>query len=247
MIIDLVTIFPAILDGPFRESMIRRAVEKGLVNINLIDLRSYTEDRHKQVDDSPYGGGFGMVMKPEPIFNAVEDLKGKTGSMQTRVILLTPQGRCYNQQLARELSSLEHIILICGRYEGVDERVITGLVDDEISIGDFILTGGELAAAVVVDSIVRLLPGLLAEEAAAEESFTEQLLEYPHYTRPHVYRDMEVPPVLVSGNHGEIARWRREQSVERTYLKRPDLLEGAELTPDDKSCLEKLKKQNPGI
>jgi tRNA (guanine37-N1)-methyltransferase len=247
MIIDLVTIFPAILDGPFRESMIKRAVEKGLVNINLIDLRSYTEDRHKQVDDSPYGGGFGMVMKPEPIFNAVEDLKRKTQALKTRVILLTPQGRPYNQQLARELSVLEHIILICGRYEGVDERVRTGLVDDEISIGDYILTGGELAAAVVVDSVVRLLPGLLAEKAAAEESFTEQLLEYPHYTRPHIFRDMEVPPVLISGNHGEIARWRREKSVERTYLNRPDLLAKADLTPDDKRCLEKLKKQDHGI
>lgn len=242
MIIDLVTIFPAILDGPFRESMIKRAVEKGLVNINLIDLRCYTEDRHKQVDDSPYGGGFGMVMKPEPIYNAVEDLKRNTKALKTRVILLTPQGRPYNQQLARELSALEHIILICGRYEGVDERVRTGLVDDEISIGDYILTGGELAAAVVVDSVVRLLPGLLAEKAADEESFTEQLLEYPHYTRPHVFRGMEVPPVLISGNHGEIARWRREQSIERTYIKRPDLLAEADLTPDDQRCLEKLKK-----
>jgi tRNA (guanine37-N1)-methyltransferase len=247
MIIDLVTIFPSILDGPFRESMIKRAVEKGLVNINLIDLRSYTEDRHKQVDDSPYGGGFGMVMKPEPIFKAVEDLKEKTGAVQTKVILLTPQGCRYNQKLARELSELEHIILICGRYEGVDERVRTGLVDDEISIGDFILTGGELAAAVIVDSVVRLVPGLLAEEAAAEESFTEQLLEYPHYTRPQVFRNMEVPPVLISGNHGDIARWRREQSLERTFLKRPDLLEGAELAPEDRRYLDKMKKHNPGI
>lgn len=243
MIIDLVTIFPGILDGPFRESMIKRAVDQNLVEINLVDLRFYTEDRHRQVDDTPYGGGCGMVMKPEPIFKAVEDLKSKTGNLSTRVILLAPQGRSYNQQIARELAGEKHLIMICGRYEGIDERVRTALVDDEISIGDFVLTGGELAAAVVVDSVVRLLPGFLAEEASTEESFTEPLLEYPHYTRPRVFRGMEVPPVLVSGNHKEIARWRREQSLEITYRRRPDLLGKATLPEEDRNYLEKIKKQ----
>jgi len=243
MKIDLVTIFPGILDGPFRESMIKRAVDKGLVEINLIDLRSYARDRHRQVDDTPYGGGFGMILKPEPLFEAVEDLKNKSGKESSRVIFMTPQGRRFNQDIARKLAKDKHLIVICGRYEGVDERVRIAMVDEEISIGDFVLTGGELAAAVVVDALVRLLPGFIAEEAAANESFTESLLEHPHYTRPPVFRDMEVPPVLLSGNHGEIDRWRRQQSLKRTYERRPDLLEKAELLPEDKSYLEVLKKQ----
>ncbi len=243
MKIDLVTIFPGILEGPFRESMIKRAVDKGLVEINLVDLRSYTHDRHRQVDDTPYGGGYGMILKPEPLFEAVEDLKNKSGFEKSRVILLTPQGRSFNQDFAQQLVDEKHLILICGRYEGVDERVRAALVDDELSIGDFVLTGGELAAAVVVDAVVRLLPGFLAEEAAANESFTGSLLEHPHYTRPPVFREMEVPSVLLSGNHGEIARWRRQQSLRRTYERRPDLLERAELLPEDRSYLEAIKKQ----
>lgn len=243
MKIDLVTIFPGILDGPFRESMIKRAVEQNLVDINLVDLRLYTEDRHRQVDDTPYGGGYGMIMKPEPIFKAVEDLKSKSEDLPTKVILLAPQGRSFNQQVACELAEEKHLIMICGRYEGIDERVRTALVDDEISIGDYVLTGGELAAAVVVDAVVRLLPGVLAEEASTEESFTEPLLEYPHYTRPRVFKGMEVPPVLVSGNHGEIARWRREKSLEITFRRRPDLLNKVSLSPEDRGYLEKIKKQ----
>ncbi len=243
MKIDLVTIFPGILEGPFRESMIKRAVDKGLVEINLVDLRSYTHDRHRQVDDTPYGGGYGMILKPEPLFEAVEDLKNKSGFEKSRVILLTPQGRSFNQDFAQQLVDEKHLILICGRYEGVDERVRAALVDDELSIGDFVLTGGELAAAVIVDAVVRLLPGFLAEEAAANESFTGSLLEHPHYTRPPVFREMEVPSVLLSGNHGEITRWRRQQSLRRTYERRPDLLERAELLPEDKSYLETIKKQ----
>jgi tRNA (guanine37-N1)-methyltransferase len=244
MKIDLLTIFPAMLNGPFRESMIKRAVDQKLVEINLVDLRDYTTDRHHQVDDAPYGGGHGMVLKPEPLFSAVEDLKNKSQSDSVKVILMTPQGRTLNQQLARELASLDHLILICGRYEGVDERVRIALVDDEVSIGDFILTGGELAAAVLVDAVVRLLPGFLADEAAANESFTEPLLEHPHYTRPPVFREMEVPPVLLSGNHGEIAAWRRQQSIRRTYERRPDLLEKVELQKGDQVYLEsfRLKK-----
>lgn len=243
MKIDLVTIFPGILDGPFRESMIKRAVDKGLVEINLIDLRSYARDRHHQVDDTPYGGGFGMILKPEPLFEAVEDLKNKSGKESSRVIFMTPQGHSFNQDIARKLAKDKHLIIICGRYEGVDERVRIAVVDEEISIGDFVLTGGELAAAVVVDALVRLLPGFIAEEAAANESFTGSLLEHPHYTRPPVFRDMKVPPVLLSGNHGEIDRWRRQQSLKRTYERRPDLLKKAELLPEDKSYLEVLKKQ----
>ena len=244
MIIDLITIFPGILDGPFRESMIKRAVEKKLVEINLVDLRDYTVDRHRQVDDTPYGGGCGMILKPEPLFSAVASLKEKSGATSQHVILMTPQGRKFDQQLAKKLSAMEHLILICGRYEGIDERVRLALIDDEISIGDFILTGGELAAAVLVDAVVRLLPGVLAEEASENESFTEPLLEHPHYTRPPLFRDMAVPPVLTSGNHGEIKAWRRTQSLIRTHERRPDLLQKANLEPAEWEFLELLKKRS---
>ncbi len=240
MKIDVITIFPGILEGPFKESMIKRAVDQGFVEINLVDLRDYTHDQHRQVDDCPYGGGCGMVLKPEPLFEAVEDLKKRSGPQQSRVILLTPQGKRFDQQEARKLATEAHLIMICGRYEGIDERVRTGLVDQEISIGDFVLTGGELGAAVVVDAVVRLLPGFLAEEASADESFTEHLLEYPHYTRPAVYRGMEVPPILLSGNHGEIARWRRKQSLKRTKERRPDLLKKTDLSKTDQDYLEEL-------
>jgi tRNA (guanine37-N1)-methyltransferase len=240
MRIDLLTIFPAILDGPFRESMLKRAQEQKLVSINLVDLREYTDDRHHQVDDAPYGGGYGMVLKPEPLFSAVEDLKAKAKSDAVKVILMTPQGRQFNQARARTLAGLEHIILICGRYEGVDERVRTALVDQELSIGDYILSGGELAAAVVVDAIVRLLPGFLAEEASVNESFTEALLEHPHYTRPAIFRNMEVPPVLLSGNHGAIAAWRRRQALKRTYERRPDLMHILRLSDSDLAYLNSI-------
>ncbi|HSW35808.1 MAG TPA: tRNA (guanosine(37)-N1)-methyltransferase TrmD [Candidatus Limnocylindrales bacterium] len=243
MKIDLVTIFPGVLEGPFSESMLKRAVGQGLVEINLVDLRLFTHDKHRQVDDAPYGGGFGMILKPEPLYEAVTDLKLKAGVDHSWVILLSPQGRTFNQQVARELSLKKHIILLCGRYEGIDDRVRTLLVDDEISIGDFVLTGGELAAAVLVDAVVRLLPGFLAEEAVVNESFTDSLLEHPHYTRPPVFRGMEVPPVLLSGNHGEIKRWRRQQSLIRTLEKRPDLLQTADLSPDEKAYLDKIKAE----
>lgn len=243
MVIDLITIFPGILDGPFRESMIKRAVEQNLVEINLVDLRDYTVDRHRQVDDTPYGGGCGMILKPEPLFSAVESLKEKSVAISPHVILMTPQGRKFDQQLAKKLAAMEHLILICGRYEGIDERVRMALVDDEISIGDFILTGGELAAAVLVDAVVRLLPGVLAKEASEKESFTEPLLEHPHYTRPPLFRGMAVPSVLTSGNHGEIEAWRRKQSLVRTRERRPDLLQKADLDAAEREFLESLKKQ----
>lgn len=244
MRIDLVTIFPGIFKGPFKESMISRAVEQGFVEINVVDLREYTHDRHRKVDDTPYGGGHGMIMKPEPVFEAVDDLRAKAaagGTANTEVILLTPQGKRFSQDRAIKFSEKKHLVLICGRYEGVDERVRTGLVDEEISIGDYVLTGGELAAAVVVDAVVRLLPGFLAAEVSADESFAGCLLEYPHYTRPPVYRDMEVPSVLLSGHHAQIARWRRCQSLARTWERRPDLLEKAELEAEDLAVLEKIK------
>lgn len=244
MKIDLVTIFPGILEGPFKESMIKRAVDRDLVEINLVDLRDYTHDRHRQVDDTPYGGGCGMILKPEPLFEAVEDLKKKTVANESKVILLTPQGYTFDQQMARELSGEDHLILICGRYEGVDERVRTGIVDLELSIGDFVLTGGELAAAVVVDAVVRLLPGFISEEASANESFSETLLEHPHYTRPPEYRGIKVPDVLLSGNHGEIDNWRRQQSIKRTYERRAELLDQAKLSLEDISYLESIRKKN---
>ncbi len=242
MRIDLVTIFPGILEGPFKESMIKRAIDRNLVEINLVDLREYTHDRHRQVDDTPYGGGCGMILKPEPLFEAVEDLKSKAMVDRSRVILLTPQGQTFNQHMARQLSGEGHIIMICGRYEGVDERVRDSIVDLELSIGDYILTGGEIAAAVIVDAVVRLLPGFISEEAAANESFSEPLLEHPHYTRPPEYRGQRVPDVLLSGNHGEIDIWRRQQSIKRTYERRPDLLEQAELSSEDMEYLEGIRK-----
>jgi len=244
MKIDLVTIFPGILEGPFKESMIKRAIDQGFVEINLVDLREYTNDRHRQVDDYPYGGGRGMVLKPEPLFRAIEDLKEKSESHHPWVILLTPQGQVFNQETARELARKEHIILVCGRYEGVDERVRTELIDQEISIGDYVLTGGELPAAILVDAVVRLLPGFLTEEAAENESFTESLLEHPHYTRPAEYRGMEVPAVLLSGDHAAIERWRKEQSIKRTYRRRPELLKNAGLDSNDQAYLDKIKEED---
>ncbi|NLY38589.1 MAG: tRNA (guanosine(37)-N1)-methyltransferase TrmD [Firmicutes bacterium] len=237
--IDIVTIFPAMLHGPFSESIIKRALDRGLVQINLVDLRDYARGKHRQVDDAPYGGGRGMIFKPEPLFEAVEDLKKESGAA-AQVVLLTPRGRLFNQAMACQMAQQEHLILLCGRYEGVDERVCTQLVDEEISIGDYVLAGGELAAAVVAEAVIRLVPGLLDEEALAEESFAGSLLEYPQYTRPPVYRGMAVPEILLSGNHAEIAHWRRRQSLRRTFEKRPDLLKDAKLTPEEELFLKQL-------
>ena len=242
--IELVTIFPRMFDGPLGESMIKRAVEQKLVQVEAIDLRLFAEGRHRQVDDEPYGGGRGMIFKPEPLFKAVENLRNRSGHTRPRVILLTPQGRQFNQGLARELAQENHLILLCGRYEGVDERVRTGLVDDEISIGDYVLTGGEIPALVLTDAVVRLVPGFLEEETLVEESYAAQLLEYPHYTRPPEYRGMRVPSVLLSGDHGRIALWRRQQQLERTRKRRPDLLKKAELSPADQRYLDSLDSLN---
>ncbi|MFH0954194.1 MAG: tRNA (guanosine(37)-N1)-methyltransferase TrmD [Verrucomicrobiota bacterium] len=220
--IDVITIFPRMLDGFLGESMLKRAAQAGAVEFRVINLRDFTSDVHRTTDDRPYGGGPGMVMKPEPMFGAVESVR----DAGARVILMTPQGRRFDQDLARELSAASHLIFVCGHYEGVDERVRAALVTDEISIGDYILTNGALAAAVVIDAVVRLRPGVLGGEGATEEeSFTGDRLEYPQYTRPAEFRGMKVPEVLVSGNHEEIARWREEQSLRRTKERRPDLLD----------------------
>ena len=219
--IDILTIFPRMLDGVLGESILKRAQEAGLVRIRCINLRDWATGAHLTVDDRPYGGGPGMVMKPEPIFKALDDLR----EPDTRVVLMTPQGAPFRQSVAEELAREKHLLLICGHYEGVDERIREALVDMEISIGDYVLTSGVLPAAVVTDAVVRLLPGALGGEGATdEESFTGGRLEYPQYTRPPEYRGMAVPEVLTSGNHPEIAKWRREQSLKRTKARRPDLL-----------------------
>jgi tRNA (guanine37-N1)-methyltransferase len=228
MRIDIVTLFPEICRAPLAESMMKRAQEKGIVELQIHNLRDWTTDKHHIVDDAPFGGGQGMVMKPEPIFAAVEDLKHRTSNPQHRtakVILTSPAGRRFNQGLAKQLSQGSHLIIVCGHYEGIDHRVIEHLVDLEISIGDYVLTNGAIAAVALVDAIVRLLPGTLGhEQSAADDSFSDGLLEAPQYTRPADFRDWKVPDVLLSGNHAEIARWRKEQAIKRTGENRPDLL-----------------------
>lgn len=220
MRLDIITIFPAMFDGPFGDSIIKRAQQAKAVEIQVINLRDFTSDPHRTVDDRPYGGGAGMLMKPEPLFAAVDSLRNP----ETQVILLTPQGQTFNQQKARELSKKPHLILICGHYEGVDERVRLALADEEISIGDYILTSGNLPAMVVADAIIRLLPGVLGcADSIVEESFSDGELEYPQYTRPENYAGMRVPEILLSGNHAAIANWRQEQARERTRMRRPDL------------------------
>ena len=220
MKIDVLTLFPAMFAGPLDESIVMRAREAKLLNLRIHDLRDYTHDRHRTVDDRPFGGGPGMLLKPEPIFEAVEALGGD----DTRVILTTPAGRPFKQAVARELAESRHLLIICGSYEGVDERVREALVDDEISIGDFVLTNGALPAMAMIDAVTRLLPGALGDDGSSvDESFSDGLLEYPQYTRPAEFRGMKAPDVLLSGHHGEIEKWRREQSEIRTQRQRPDL------------------------
>ena len=248
MNIDILTLFPKMFEEPFRESIIGRGRSKGVVHIDVHDLREFTRNRHRKADDCPYGGGPGMVMKPEPVFEAVEYIKGRADCQsrdcRMRVILMSPQGKTFTQDKAKELAEEKHLIFICGHYEGIDERVGEKLATDELSIGDYVLTGGELAAMVVVDAVVRLLPGALgAKESAREDSFSEELLDYPHYTRPAIYREMKVPEVLLSGNHGEIEKWRRQEALRQTFLKRPDLIEKADLTEEDKKFLGKLNEK----
>jgi len=269
--INIVTIFPDFFRGPLDHGIIRRAREGGLVKIEIHDLRAFTRDRHRTVDDRPFGGGEGMVLKPEPIFECVESLniapRNQRGASRQSVVLLSAQGTRFDQKLASELSELDRIVLICGRYEGVDERVGTYLADREISIGDYVLSGGELGAAVIVDAVTRLIPGAVGNEASTrQESFfagpelggdsagegarptradstcgSGGLLDYPHYTRPADFRGMKVPEVLVNGNHEEIKRWRRKSAIEKTSVNRPDLLDRVKLSEEDKELLEKIE------
>lgn len=266
---EIVTIFPDFFRGPLDYGIVRRAREAGLIEVALHELRAFTRDRHRTVDDRPFGGGEGMVLKPEPLFECVESLK--VGDLESRraegarqtVVLLSPQGRMFTQAVAQELAGLEQIVLVCGRYEGVDERVAEALVDREISVGDYVLSGGELGAAVIIDTVTRLLPGALGNEASArQESFTAAsvtreaaaqeaeipdstcasggLLDYPHYTRPAEFRGMPVPEVLMGGNHEQIRKWRRRKALEKTLRNRPDLLKSEALSKDDKKVLADL-------
>ena len=236
MIIDILTIFPGMVAGPITESIIGKAIDRKLIDIRVINIRDYAADPHRTTDDRPFGGGSGMVMKPEPLVAAIGNVREKDPA--ARVILLSPQGRLFDQGIAFELSRLNHISLVCGRYEGVDERIRNHYVDDEISIGDYVLTGGELPALVIVDAVARLLPGVLgSNESLNEESFITGLLEYPHYTRPEIFGDHRVPDILLSGNHGAIRRWRRQQALIRTWHRRPDLLGKNQLSREDEELL----------
>ena len=237
------TLFPEMFTGPFDVSMIKRARDRGLLEIHLVNIRDYSRSKHRTVDDTPYGGGAGMVMGPEPLFEAMDHLEVRPESGE-RVVLLSPTGRPLTQQVTRSLATTEKLTLLCGHYEGIDDRVREHLVTDELSIGDYVLTGGELPAMVVVDAVARMIPGVLGEAASAEEeSFCNGLLEYPQYTRPREYRGLSVPDVLLSGHHEEIRRWRRRQSILRTLASRPDLLNKAPLSSEDRQILKEVYRQ----
>jgi tRNA (guanine37-N1)-methyltransferase len=247
MQIDIMTLFPEMFDGPFEASIIKRAQEAGLISIAVHNIRDWAPGKHRQCDDTPYGGGGGMVMKPEPIFYAVEAVLGiEPGTpLPHPVVLLTPQGRPLTQAAAHELAGHERLVLVCGRYEGIDERVREHLITDQISIGDYVLSGGELAAMVVVDAVTRLLPGALGDpEATQQDSFSSGLLEHPHYTRPACFRGWTVPEILLSGHHANLVRWRRQASLRRTWAQRPDLLQSASLSEDDLAYLETLDAES---
>ena len=240
----VLTIFPAMFVSPFAESIVARAIKNGLVDVKTYDIRDQARDRHRKVDDYPFGGEPGMLMKPEPLFDAVDAVRSSaTLDDDTPVILLSPQGRTLTQSIVEELSTHDDLVLICGRYEGVDERVRKHLATDEISIGDYVLSGGELAAMVVIDAVSRLVPGVVGSlESTQDDSFTTGLIQHPQYTRPAEFRGWAVPDVLLSGNHAEIARWRRQESLRRTFLRRPDLLESAQLSDEDLRFIEGLRQ-----
>ncbi len=244
MRIDIMTLFPEMCERVLDESIIGRSREGGLVEINCVNIRNYSKDKHRRVDDATYGGGLGMIMQGQPIYDCFCDLIEKTGT-RPHLIYMSPQGKTLTQDRVKELAKMPNIAILCGHYEGIDERVIEELVDEEISIGDYVLTGGELPALVLADSISRMLPGVLAEDAAfEEESHYNSLLEYPQYTRPYEWHGKTVPDVLLSGHHANITKWRREQSLMRTYLRRPDMLEMAELDKKDLKFLETLKNND---
>ena len=241
MNIHVLSLFPDMFTGVFGSSILKKAQEKNAVSLAVSDIRDFSTNKHKQVDDYPYGGGAGMVLKPEPMFQAVESI---TEGRKPRIILMCPQGERFTQKKAEELAKEDELVFLCGHYEGYDERIRTNLVTDEISIGDFVLTGGELPAMTVIDAVVRLLPGVLGQEDShIQDSFSTGLLEHPHYTRPAEFRGMKVPDVLLSGNHANIDKWREQESLKRTFERRPDLLDEMELTPQQKAYIESLKSK----
>ncbi len=235
---DVLTLFPEMFE-PLKQSIIKRATQKNLIDINLVNIRDFSENKHNKVDDTPYGGGAGMLMMPDVVDRAYESVK----SENSKVIYLSPQGKTLNQKKIKELSKEDHLILLCGHYEGIDQRVIDKIVDEEISIGDYVLTGGELPAMVLIDSVSRYIDGVLSSESTDEESFSNGLLEYPQYTRPEVFNNEKVPDVLISGHHENIRKWRRQKSLENTFKKRPELLEKVDLTEKEKKFIEKLKSE----
>ena len=236
---DVLTLFPEMFEY-INQSIIGRAMKKDLISVNLIDIREFSKDKHKKVDDTPYGGGAGMVIKPNVVYDAYKSVE----TPKSKVIYMSPQGKVLNQKKVQELSSEEHLILLCGHYEGIDQRVLDEIVDEEISIGDYVLTGGELPAMVLIDAVSRYVNGVINKESTEEESFSNGLLEYPQYTRPEVFLDKKVPEVLLSGHHENIRKWRKEQSIETTYKKRPKLLEKLELTNEDRKILENIKNKD---
>ncbi len=241
---DIVTIFPRMFAAPLAEGIVARAVARGLVDLRVHDLRDYTDDRHRSVDDVPFGGGPGMVLKPKPLVDAVDAIRHARGAADL-IVLTSPQGRPFSQAEAVRLSRLSHVVVICGRYEGVDERVRQRLGTEELSIGDYVLTGGELPAMVILDAVTRLLPGAVGDEQSVEsDSFSRGLLDFPHYTRPAEFEGMKVPDVLVSGHHAEIRRWRKREALRRTLERRPDLLASAELDEDERALLDELEKES---
>jgi tRNA (guanine37-N1)-methyltransferase len=244
MIFSVLTLFPGIFDSPLKESITRKAVEKGLISFNIVNIRDFAEDTHKTCDDAPYGGGPGMVMKVEPIHRAMEHLEKTVG--KPRYVLLSPQGRLFDEDMAIRYAGMKHLCLVCGRYEGLDERVLN-LVDEEVSIGDYVLSGGEIPALVLMDAITRCIPGVLGnEQSSIDESFSGGLLEYPQYTRPDTFMDMEVPSVLLSGNHEEIRKWRRREALRKTIFKRPDLMNRFTPNDEDRKLIREVMEDIPG-
>jgi tRNA (guanine37-N1)-methyltransferase len=246
--VDVITIFPRMLEGPLGDGIVQRAREKGLVSFGLHDLRTFTDDRHRTTDDSPFGGGPGMVMKAEPFFRAVDALLPEGPSADSAVLMLSPRGRPFDQATAARFAGLKHIVMLCGRYEGIDERVREGVATEEISLGDFVLTGGEVAALAVIEATVRLLPGALGDEGSAEaDSFSDGLLDCPHDTRPADVRGRTVPEALLSGDHARIKRWRRKEALRATRERRPDLLRRVRLTPEDESLLREIEDEKHAV
>lgn len=245
---DIVTLFPEMFTGPFGDSILKRAIDGGLLEVHFTQLRDFAYDKHHQVDDSPFGGGSGMVLKPEPMFRAVRSITEQAAGENIRVLLMDPAGEVFTQEKAKELAEYERLVFICGHYEGYDARISEHLADEALSIGDYVLTGGELPAMVIIDAVARMLPGVLgSEESAPTDSFYEGILEHPQYTRPREFEGMSVPEVLFSGDHGKIRRWRREQALKLTLERRPELLETADLTDEDRKLLRELsEKMNYG-